>query len=170
MAVYPQIPAGRRLTDALLESMLPINAVKAVTEPLASSITMQNDDELFAAVAANATYDVTLKLLYDAATAADITIGWSGPASATMNWAAIGAQVNVTSSGTVPDVTMQTRLINEVQDLGGGPSSGTVAWVTGTLLTAAAAGTLNFRWAQRATSTTATNVRAGSSLWLRRTA
>ncbi|ELP61782.1 hypothetical protein PV735_11420 [Streptomyces turgidiscabies] len=169
MAVYPSIPAGRRLTDALLESMLPIFAVKAVTEPITNS-TMQNDDELLAAVAANATYDVTLKLLYDCATAADITLGWSGPASATMNWAAIGAQVNVTSSGTVPDMSMQTRLITEVQDLGGGASTGTVAWVTGTLLTAGTAGTLNFRWAQRATNATATNVRAGSSLWLRRTA
>lgn len=170
MAVYPQIPAGRRLTDVLLESMLPIFAVKAVTEPLASSIAMQNDDELLAAVAANATYDVTLKLLYDCATAADIVIGWSGPAGATMNWATIGAHIGVTSSGTVTDLSMQSRLITEVQDLGGGASTGTVAWVTGTLLTAGTAGNLNFRWSQRVSNATATNVRAGSSLWLRRTA
>jgi len=170
MAKYPLIPPGTTLTTGILASLLPDVATKAALESVTNSITMQNDDELFSAVEANATYDVDLHLLYDAATAADITIGWTGPSGAAMAWGMVGAQVNVTSSGTVPDVTMQTRIISEVQDLGGGPSTGTYAWVHGTLTTAGTSGTLNFRWAQRALSATATNVRAGSQLIVKRTA
>lgn len=168
--VYPDIPAGARITDELLASMLPDIVTKAVTEPLASSIAMQDDDELFASVAANAVYDVTLHLFHDAATAADIQIGWAGPASATMNWGAVVAHVSETSSGTVTAVSMQTRLISEVQQIGGGASAGTYSIAHGVLITAGTAGTLNFRWAQRVADATATNVRAGSSLTLRRTA
>lgn len=170
MAVYPAVQPGQIIDEALLTSMLPDTVTKAVTEPVTSSTTMQDDDELQVPVEANARYDVLLHLLHDSATAADITIGWSGPASATMNWAMIGAQVNTTSSGTVPDVTMQTRIISETQDLGGGASTGTYCLVHGTLTTAGTAGTLNFRWAQRVSNATATNVRAGSQLIVRRTA
>ncbi|MGW3651906.1 hypothetical protein [Streptomyces sp. NPDC000878] len=170
MPKYPPVYAGTAVTAAFLESMLPIIETKTATESVTNSITMQNDDQLFAAVEANATYSVDLHLFYDAATAADITFGWSGPSGAAMTWGMIGAQVNVTSSGTVPDVTMQTRIISEVQDLGGGASTGTYAWVHGTLTTAGTAGNLNLRWAQRALSATATNVRAGSQLSLKRTA
>jgi hypothetical protein len=150
--------------------MLPIIVTKAATEPLTASTTMQNDDELFATVEANATYRVRLDLLHDAATAGDITIGWSGPAGATMNWGAVVAHVNETSSGTVANVSMQSRIISEVQDIGGGASTGTYSVVFGTLITSATAGTLNFQWAQRASSATATNVRAGSGLILHRIA
>lgn len=170
MSKYPVIPPGTTLTSGILASLLPDVATKTAVEAVTNSITMQNDDEMFLSVEANATYDVLLHLLYDSATAGDITIGWSGPSGAAMTWGMIGAQVNVTSSGTVPDVTMQTRIISEVQDLGGGASTGTYAVVHGTLTTAGTAGTLNFRWAQRVVSATSTNVRAGSQLILKRTA
>lgn len=167
---YPDILAGEDITAGLLTSMLPIIVPKAATEPLTASTTMQNDDELFASVAANATYSVMLHLFHDAATAADITIGWSGPTGATMNWGAVVAHVNETSSGTVTQVSMQTRIISEVQDIGGGASTGTYSVVHGTLITSSTAGTLNFQWAQRVSSATPTNVRAGSCLILHRTA
>lgn len=170
MATYPPIPPGTTLTYGLLTSMLPITATKAATESVTSSTTMQNDDELLAAVEASATYDVLLHLLYDSATAGDISIGWSGPTGATLNWGLIGVHVNETSSSTVANVSMQSRIISEIVDLGGGASTGTYGLVHGTLITSSTAGTLNFRWAQRASSATATNVRAGSQLILRRTA
>lgn len=167
---YPTILAGQDVTAELLTSMLPTIVVKAATEPITASTTMQNDDELFATVAANATYDVLLHLLYDSATAGDITIGWTAPASAVMTWGLIGAQSGETSSSTVANVNMQTRTILEAADLGGGASTGTYGLVHGTLITAATAGTLNFQWAQRVSSATASNVRAGSVLMLHRTA
>lgn len=167
---YPDILAGEDITAGLLTSMLPVIVPKAATEPLTASTTMQNDDELFASVAASATYAVQLHLFHDADTTGDIKIGWSGPAGATMNWGAVVAHVNETSSGTVTAVSMQTRIISETQDIGGGSSTGTYSVVHGTLITSATAGTLNFQWAQRVSSATATNVRAGSMLILHRSA
>src|SRR3546814_13600211 len=82
--VYPVIPAGARITDELLESMLPNVVVKSVAEPVTSSTALQDDDELLAPVAANAKYDVTLHLLHDSATAGDLQFPFSAPASATM--------------------------------------------------------------------------------------
>lgn len=167
---YPDIAAGEDITAGLLASMLPVIVSKAATEPLTASTTMQNDDELFASVAANATYSVMLHLFHDADTTGDIKIGWSGPTGATMNWGAVVAHVNETSSGTVTAVSMQTRIISETQDIGGGASTGTYSVVHGTLITSSTAGTLNFQWAQRSSSATATNVRAGSLLTLHRSA
>lgn len=167
---YPDIAAGDDITAGLLTSMLPVIVAKAATEPLTASTTMQNDDELFASVAANATYSVMLHLFHDADTTGDINIGWSGPTGATMNWGAVVAHVNETSSGTVTAVSMQTRIISEVQSIGGGASTGTYSVVHGTLITSSTAGTLNFQWAQRVSSATATNVRAGSMLILHRSA
>lgn len=170
MAKYPLIPPGTTLTTAILASLLPDVATKSAVEAVTNSITMQNDDELFVSVEANATYSVDLHLYYDAATAGDITIGWSGPTGAAMTWGMIGAHVNETSSTTVTNVTMGVFTIAQTNDLGGGASTGTYAVVHGTLTTAGTAGTLNFRWAQRALSATATNVRAGSQLIVKRTA
>lgn len=170
MAKYPIIPPGTTLTSAILASLLPDVATKSAVESVTNSTTMQNDDELLLAVEANATYSVDLHLFYDAATAGDITIGWAGPSGATMNWGMIGAHVNETSSTTVTNVTMPQFTIGQTNDLGGGASVATYAVVHGTLITAGTAGNLNFRWAQRALSGTATNVRAGSQLILKRTA
>lgn len=167
---YPDISAGEDITAGLLTSMLPVIVPKEATEPLSASTTMQNDDELFASVAASATYAVMLHLFHDADVTGDIKIGWSGPTGATMNWGAVVAHVNETSSGTVTAVSMQTRLISETQDIGGGASTGTYSVVHGTLITSTTAGTLNFQWAQRVSSATATNVRAGSMLILHRSA
>lgn len=170
MARYPEILAGNRITAELLDSMLPDVVVKAATESVTSSVAFQNDDELFASVEANAQYKVRLYLLHDSATAGDIEIGWSGPSGATMDWGMTGAQNATTSSTTVPDMTLPTKLIGETNELGGGASTGTTAILEGTLTTSSTAGTLQFRWTQGTSSATATNVRAGSTLEVRRIA
>lgn len=172
MAVYPSIPAGRRITDALLESMLPDTIVKSATESVTSSTTLQDDNELFAPVAANAVYDVFLHLLHDsdATAAGDIKIGWSGPSGATMNWGVHGANTSDTSSTTVTASNMQTRNIGETAAFGGGDSTGTTAYARGVLYTSATAGTLQLRWAQETSNAVATQVRAQSVLTVRRIA
>lgn len=169
--VYPSIPAGRRITGALLESMLPLVAYKATTEPVTSSTTLQNDDDLVLSVEANATYEMDLKLFHDsdATVAGDIKIGWVGPSGATMNWGVHGANSAATSS-TSALANMQTRVIGEVAAFGGGDSSGTVALAFGVLVTSSTAGTLQLQWAQETSNAVATNVRAGSLLKLRRIA
>lgn len=171
MATYPPVYAGTAVTAAFLESMLPITATKTANESVTSSTTLQNDDQLFAPVEANATYDVELRLFHDsdATVAGDIKVAWTGPAGATMNWGVHGANSAATSS-TSALTNMQTRTIAEFAAFGGGDSSGTTALVGGTLTVAGTAGTLQLQWAQETSNAVATNVRAGSRLQLRRTA
>ncbi|MFM9796515.1 hypothetical protein [Streptomyces turgidiscabies] len=172
MATYPPIPPGTTLTSGLLTSMLPITATKTATESVTSSTTLQNDDQLAVPVEANATYEVALLLLHDsdATVAGDIKVAWTGPAGATMNWGVHGANTSAGSSTGVTSVNMQTRTIVEFASFGGGDSTGTVALVFGTLVTAGTAGTLQLQWAQETSNAVATNVRAGSRLTLTRTA
>lgn len=172
MATYPPVYAGTIVTAAFLESMCPVTATKTATESVTSSTTLQNDDQLAAPTEVNATYEVALLLLHDsdATAAGDIKIGWTGPAGATLTWGVHGANTAQTTSTAVAAVNMQTRTIAEVAAFGGGDSTGTVALVYGTLVTAGTAGTLQLQWAQETSNAVATNVRAGSRLTLTRTA
>ncbi|WP_435610674.1 hypothetical protein [Streptomyces sp. C10-9-1] len=171
MAKYPTILAGMTATAALLDAMLPNVAAKTATESVTSSTTMQDDDELFVHVAANATYIVDMLLIHASATAADIRVGWTVPAGASFNWAGQGAtNTTSTSSFVVPDTNMAGRIASETLVFGGGASSATRADLSGTLITAGTAGTLQFQWAQNASDATATQVRLGSWLSVRRVA
>jgi len=169
---YPQFTAGEDITADKLNSMLGLTAWKTATESVTSSTTLQNDDELFLTVEANATYIMFMVLFHDSDTgaAADTKIGWSAPASATMNWGVHGANTASTSSTAVTSVNMQTRTIIEVAAFGGGDSTGTMALVGGTLVTSGTAGTFRLQWAQETSNAVATNVRAGSYLTLKRVA
>jgi len=170
MAKYPDIFAGMRMTADILDSMLPDTVRKGTTETVTSSTTLQNDDELFVSVEANATYQVDLSLIHSSGTSGDIKITFDGPSGASMTWGAIGAHINETSSTTVTAVNMQGRAITETTEFGGGNLAAMTAYVSGTLVTSGTAGTLNFQWAQRVSDPAATQVRAGSSLIVRRIA
>lgn len=170
MATYPSVLAGQDITADLLNSMLPQIAVKSVGEAVTSSIAQQNDNELFVPAVANATYFVELWLLHDSAVAGDISIGWAALSGATFSWGVVGPHIGATTSSTVTDVNMQTRALNEAADLGGGGSTGTTAIAKGIFTTASTSGNIQLTWAQRVSSVTATNVRAGSFLSARRIA
>lgn len=168
---YPTWLAGEEITADKLNSLITA-AIKTTSEAVTSSTTLQNDDALFVSVAASATYRMDLLLLHDsdATAAADIKVGWTGPAGATMHWGVVGANTASTSSTTVPNSNMQTALITETASFGGGDSTGTTALVAGTLVTSTTAGTLQLQWAQETSNAVATNVRAGSHLVLTRIA
>jgi hypothetical protein len=174
MARYPEILAGNRITAQLLDSMLPDVVVKAANETVTSSTTLQNDDELFVSVEANAQYEVSLRLLHDSdnTAAADVKMSWTGPSGATMFWGGHGANVaeSGASSGTITATNMETHLINETMTFGGGDSTGTYAILGGVLVTSSTAGTLQYQWAQNTSNAIASTVRAGSTLSVRRIA
>jgi hypothetical protein len=170
VATYPVIYAGQTITADLLTSMLTDVTVKASTESVTASTTLQNDDELFTSVAASATYDVRVYLLHSSGTAGDIKVGWTAPTGSVLTWGVQGAHTGSTSSSQVADVNMQTRTIGETASFGGGSSTGTTAVIYGSLTTSTTAGTLQLQWAQDASNATATQVRAGSALIVRRTA
>jgi len=173
MARYPEILAGNRITAQLLDSMLPDIVIKPANETVTSSTTLQNDDDLFVSVEANAQYEMSLRLLHDSDNnaAADVKTGWTGPSGATMFWGGHGANVAETgTSGTITAVNMETHLINETMTFGGGDSSGTYAIIGGVLTTSSTAGTLQLQWAQNTSNPIASTVRAGSVLSVRRIA
>ncbi|MFF7180134.1 hypothetical protein [Streptomyces sp. NPDC008121] len=157
-------------TAELLESMLPLEAVKVSDEPRNSTTTMANDAALVVPVEANAMYTVGGYIIYSqnlaASASTGIKLGWAGPAGATMQWTSGGTDSPTSLTG--QDVTSQA--ITATRNLPSNLGTYMSAIPFGTLFTAGAAGTLAVQWAQIASNGTPTIVRAGSRLCLRRTA
>ncbi|GHH83876.1 hypothetical protein [Streptomyces capitiformicae] len=170
MAKYPELFAGMKVTADLLSAGQPDIVTKQITESVTSSTTFQNDDELFVSVEANAKYRVQLFLLHSSPTAGDIKLQFTAPAGASFNWGVHGAETAVTTSNAVPETVMASRNIGEIANFGGGASTGTTAFIEGTLTTAGTAGTLQLQWAQRVSDASATQVRAGTILSVKRIA
>jgi hypothetical protein len=165
---YPTIPAGKTVTAGLLTSMLPLTVEKLADESRASSTTMTNDSELLLAVEANAVYRLIGYIIYSqnlaAGASAGITIGWSGPSGATLQWTSGGT--SGPTATTTQDVTQNS--IAQTRQLPANLGTNMVGMPIGTLTTSSTAGNLRLQWAQVASSATATIVRAGSWLELRR--
>lgn len=145
--------------------------VKSVDETVTSSTVMQADDQLTIAVSANTKYHVELFLIYRALAAADLAIGWTGPASATLAWVADDFISSATAN--VGPVARTLQAISGTPSCGGvesvpGTGDNLVALPKGYLNVAGTAGSLTFRWAQLASSVTGSVVLAGSTLILTR--
>ena len=142
---------------------LPRVVVKAVDESVTSSVTLQNDDELFLSADANAQYFVWGHVIYDGAAAGDISVAWSVPAGATFDWVSGGIQTGATTGVDTVSTSAQPTAGNPaIGAIGAGTNL--VIPLQGRLVTAGTAGTLQFRWAQNTSNATATRVRAGSVL------
>jgi len=170
VAKYPELFAGMKVTADLMSAGQPDIVTKQITESVTSSTTFQNDDELFVSVEANAKYDVELFLLHSSGTTGRLKIQFTAPASASFAWGVHAAEVNTTTSNAVPETVMASRTIGETAQIGGGNATGTTAFVRGTLTTSATAGTLTLQWAQVTSNATASQVRAGSILSIKRIA
>lgn len=167
---YPELLAGEILTAAKITARQTSTVWKTVDQSVTSSTTLVNDNILSFAVSANATYSVELVLAVTAATAGDIKIDWAVPTSSTGQRACIGAEVASTNGGdTLARLTRSTDWTTDVTYGGGGVNDYRVTEL-GLLSTAGTSGTLQLRWAQGTSSGTATIVRAGSYLRIRRTA
>ena len=129
--------------------------VKTADETLNTSTTLQDDNDLLFAVAANKSYQFALTLyVYGAANGAtmDFKCGWTVPASATMAWAPVATTVatdptfmgNAAASG-------HTALLTEASTPAFGLSTTATAHgirLHGRVRTAGTAGNVQFQWAQ----------------------
>lgn len=135
-----------------------------------STTTMANDPDLTIGVAANAAYALTGYIIYSQNLAASATtgikIGWSGPASATLQWTSGGTDGPTSLTG--QDVTSQN--ISATRSLPSNLGTPMAAIPFGYLATVGTSGSLTFQWAQVASNATGTVVRAGSWIRLRRIA
>lgn len=161
--------AGRGPSPDDLNRLIPLFAYKTGDEPLASNTTLQDDDQLAIAVDANASYWVTSFISYEAATAGDLKIGWSGPSGATFVWNVAGM---ASTAATAADPFYSgVNTIGGTDTVGGiGAGSAVACRPSGVLVTASTAGTFTFRWAQGTSSVTSTIVKTGSGLLLLRVA
>lgn len=168
MSKYPSLYAGQRATADLLDSMLPLQATKSADTSRASTTTLTADPDLQLAVAANAVYTVIGYIVYSqnatASSTTGITIGWSGPTSATLQWTSGGT--SGPTATTTQDVVSNS--ISGTRSLPSNLGTSMVAMPFGKLVTSSTAGTLAMTWAQVASNATATLMRAGSWLELRR--
>jgi hypothetical protein len=148
-----------------------VHVPKLVDEPVTSSTTLQNDDELSYAVAVG-TYvvDVWLYMSSAANAAGDIKVGFSFP-TGTLGFTAIGLDNSLASGFTG---TMHTQGVVSATSgttaLALGLSTNTVVGHIHGVLTATAAGTLQLMWAQFASNANASTVKAGSHMLVRRVA
>lgn len=160
------ITAGMTLTPARLNGIgagLP-PVVKSANESVTSSTTLQNDDELLAALVANARYYISGLLIANHPSGATpgLKMGFTWPTGATANiWfgrtLTLGAnQFFVTTSGgsnTFPGAAADETIL-----------------IGGYIVTGGTAGNLQFQFAQGTSSGSAVTVKAGSSLLVLRAA
>lgn len=158
----PTWTVGEVLAAADVNSwFVPVAAYRTSTQSVTSSTTLVNDTQLSLAVAANAVYKVELELVYDGDTAGDLKTGWTTPAGATIG-DAIALGLSTTAAAATDDITSGSSAAPSFGALGAGVKC--ALKFDFILTTAATAGTLQFQWAQNASSTTATIMHAGSSL------
>jgi Pectate lyase superfamily protein/Right handed beta helix region len=137
---------------------------KSADQSVTASTTLVAVNDLVASVQPNTRYDVTLNLIYDAAAAADLKIGWTGPAGATMDWTPAAPGTGATAAPFPLDIGL--RSITSTPALGAvGVGTKILATARGRLVVGATGGTLQLTFAQNTSDASNATVSAGS--WLR---
>jgi hypothetical protein len=167
---------GELVTKAIMDPHIRDNfnmtmhtlARKTADETVNNSTTLQNDDHLFFAVAANEVWLVQAWLMWDSAATPDIKFGWTGPASATFAWGALSTE---TSSGVASFGQSFSGTPVAPLAIGGtlflpGAGAGTITAVAlaGIAAIAGTAGNLQLQWAQNTLNVSDTKVRQNSAL------
>lgn len=165
MSRYPDISVGDLVTADLLDSMLPQFVRKANDESVTSNATVQDDDELFLSVVANASYFVDAWLRHTAASnTPDIRLNYSYPAGASFARSDWGAPDTTTASADSINNTVSTTTDNT---RGSGAVERAI-YMRGELIVGATAGTFRVRFAQVTSDAGAVTMKAGSRLILTR--
>ena len=184
MASYDTLPssfaAGQILTALSLQEMLAllngtgangglldeVFVPKTVDETVTSSTAMQNDDALFTNLATSASYRFVCNIRYGAVSAAQIKIGFTVPAGATLLWTSFGLDNAVTGAniggsdfadrgGSTPTLGCNTLATNLLK-----------CNAIGRVDTTGTAGNLQLQWAQAVSSGTGSVVKAASFLYV----
>ena len=125
---------------------------KASDETVNNSDTLQNDDELIMAVAANQAYTFEIFLLFDSGATPSFKFGWSVPTGTTMLW----KTTNIVSS--------KTNQTNDGGFIGEGVGTSVIGVIQGTIIVSSTAGNVVFRWAQITATASDTKVLENSSI------
>lgn len=133
---------------------------KTADETVNNSVTLQNDDELLLAMAANEIWEFRLYLIVDSSAVADFKIGWAVPAGCTLKWAANQFDT------TLNNVVRMAQVESETQGIGspGVTRHDLIAVVHGLAINGANAGNLQLQWAQNTAEASNTVLKANSCL------
>lgn len=160
-------PADHIITGAEWQQFqdfaIPLYVRKTSDENVTSSTTMQNDDDLYITVKANAVYLIRSFIIYTGTTTNDIKVGWTVPTGSVFTWSPWSPDVAMTANQA--NVNWAAMLTSDVS------SSGAVAGApyqtmrpTGTLVVGTVDGTFRLQWAQNVSGGTATTIKTGSYL------
>jgi hypothetical protein len=157
------------VTAAKVEALVIRAVVKGADESVTSSTTLQNDDALTMAVAANTTYLLDGLLMWIGNTTGEIKFALTSPTGSTVHFAIAGpnnaiADGSGAASGEWLPVQNSTTSPTTSLNLGASTIM-THGQLRGTLITGANAGSLTVQWAQQVSNGTATTIKAGS--WMR---
>ncbi|GLZ36208.1 hypothetical protein Lesp02_83950 [Lentzea sp. NBRC 105346] len=154
---------GIDLTGAILQDRWGVTKYKTADEPLASSATFQNDDQLSGfTVVANAVYALELVSVFTAHASGGLKQRFVIPSGASLEGWMFG-----NDPGTA-DVQAGTPGDGQVTGIAGVTSTRLPWFIRGTLMMSSTAGVLDWQWAQNASFATATIVHKGSRLTLKR--
>lgn len=151
--------AGQKLRASDLNTaftaVTSLKAIKTIDEKVNNTTTLQADDELFVAVAANATYAMRCQVFFNSGVTPDIKFGWTGPAGAAMRW---GSLDTFNTPWGQKDIGNALAI--------GAAGSDEFALFVGLLQVAGAGGNLQLTWAQNGATVSDTWVRAKSYIVL----
>ena len=165
------IPAGATLTAEKLNALGCRHAFKLTDEPLPSNTGHQPDNELFFSVAANKRYVLSGVLFVtgpDGNNIGEISCRWTMPTGCVIDWGTVSQTFGL-ASGNIGDAAMPAShdTASPTTALVIGTSvARTVAQVYAFVRTGAAAGTLQFQWAQNTANATPSTIREGSFMAL----
>lgn len=163
MALTTIPAAGAPLRGAILSALItevrPLAAYKTGDETLNADATLQNDNELFVSVEANAVYLIEMDFVYSSGATPDIKTTFTGPT---------GMSGSLTAWTTAAATTVSVSLSPTSTLVFDGTGANAWARLTGYITTSSTAGTLQFQWAQNVSNASNTIVRQGSYLNLTR--
>ncbi|SNY29086.1 hypothetical protein [Paractinoplanes atraurantiacus] len=157
--------AGQPIMADDLNSMLRTVRKGADQALPASTIALQNDNELLLSVEANTTYYLEAWIRYTAASnTPDLRINYTYPAGATFARSDWGAP----SASTVVQDTIDTSIATTGDNGRGAGTAERSLYVKGELIVSATAGTFRCQFAQVTSSVDVVTIKAGSRITLQR--
>ncbi len=153
MSSYPSWKPGMSITAARLAAGLPVYVANSVLQTNATT-TLANVTGLSFVAAANALYKIELLVSYDAPTATDIKIAWTGPAGSSMDRHILANDLGTTTNIATSVINIR-RAIGTAQAAGApnGTSNAFTVWREDSILTTVTGGTTQLQFAANAAGT-----------------
>lgn len=157
--------AGSKVRASDINAALPIFGLVTADQTKISSTLLSDITGLAFAVAANSTYVFDAFVAYDSDATADLTMSSSVPGGSSGSWAMYG--LGTATTGSIGVLDGRRVLMGTGMSVGGSAafSSALVCTPRGVITTTGTAGTVQFRFAQLASTATNTIIKAGS--WVR---